>query len=118
MKRSPLFEAQAMYERVSKMEDPDTELTNEEKDEILGRTGQILRDVVILSYGEKSEDGKRFIKDDYRLGREFVETKAYEAFYMEMISNPKAFFDFIKAVIPAEAAKNIEEPAIPMVNKG
>lgn len=64
----------------------------------------ILKDVILRSYGEKSADGKRFIKTDAngkRLSDEFAETEAYSELFMELATSPEAFQAFIKGVVPA-----------------
>lgn len=104
MKRSPIIEMKVIVDRLKNMDDPDTELSYQEKDEIQEKMGAILRDLVIQSYGVKSEDGERFSKRvgdrRYGAGEDFVETMAYDALYMEMLSNVKNLIDFVRAVIP------------------
>lgn len=111
MKRSPLEEMQKIIVRIRGMEDPDTELTTAEKDEIQEKMGAILRDLVIQSYGVKSEDGERFSKRIgnrmYGAGEDFVETMAYDSLYMEMISSPKNLIDFVRMIIPEDARNNL-----------
>lgn len=111
MKRSPLEEMQAIIVRIRGMEDPELELSTVEKDEIQEKMGAILRDLVIQSYGIKSEDGERFSKRVgnrmYGAGEDFVESMAYDSLYMEMISNPKNLIDFVKMIIPEEARNNL-----------
>ena len=53
-----------------------------------------------LSYGQKSDDGKRFIKSPELL-KEFMETPAYSQIYMRLGSDEKAAVDFINHVVPA-----------------
>lgn len=112
MKRSPLVEMQKMIERVRGMEDPENELTVEEKDEIQEKMGGILRDLVILSYGVKSADGERFVKRvgdrPNGAGEDFVETMAYDALYMEMLSNFRNLIDFVRAIIPESIRPDLE----------
>lgn len=105
MKRSPLVEMQAIINRIRSMDDPDKELSYEEKDEIQEKMGDILRNLVIQSYGIKSEDGERFIKrvgnDKFGVGEQFVETMAYDSLYMEMMDNIHNLIDFVRAIVPA-----------------
>lgn len=118
MKRSPLYEMQEIVERIKGMENPDEELSYAEKDEIQERMGEILRNLVIQSYGVKSEDGERFSKRignrQFGAGEDFVETMAYDALYMEMISDVGNLVKFVRAIVPADAQKNLDEqmPAI------
>ena len=62
--------------------------------------------LVIQSYGVKSEDGERFSKRvgerRYGAGEDFVESMAYDALYMEMLSDVKNLINFVRAIIPEE----------------
>lgn len=113
MKRSPLYEMQAIIERVKKMDDPDKELSYSEKDDIQERMGDILRNLVIQSFGYVSDDGERFVKRigdrKFGAGEEFVETMAYDALYMEMISDVSNMVNFVRAIVPPEAQIKIDE---------
>lgn len=57
------------------------------------------QDIVLLAYGQKSEDGKRFIKSD-KLREEFSQTAAYNVLFMELATDDGAAATFIKGVIP------------------
>lgn len=68
------------------------------------RIMELFKKIIMMAYGEKSADGKRFMKigpDGRRLAEGFVETEAYSELFMELVSDPKKFADFIAAVIPA-----------------
>ncbi len=68
------------------------------------RIMEMFKKIIMMAYGEKSADGKRFMKtgpDGRRLAEGFVETEAYSELFMELVSDPKKFADFIAAVIPA-----------------
>lgn len=54
-----------------------------------------------ISYGQKSDDGKRFIKSPELL-KEFMETPAYSQIYMRLGTDEKAAVDFINHVVPAD----------------
>lgn len=67
------------------------------------RIMEMFKKIIMAAYGEKSADGKRFMKigpDGRRLAEGFVETEAYSELFMELVSDPKKFADFIAAVIP------------------
>lgn len=64
------------------------------------------REVILLAYGIKSDDGKRFIKSD-ELRTEFSQTAAFEALYMELLSNEDAAADFITAVLPKDLSSAV-----------
>jgi hypothetical protein len=64
--------------------------------------------IILTAYGKRSEDGKRFIKNQ-ELRDEFVSTEAYSVLFMELATNTGAAIEFINGIIPAgmaeEAAK-------------
>lgn len=60
----------------------------------------IFKDIVLRSYGEKSLDGRRFIKSD-ELRESFSQTEAYSDLFMELASDAKAAAAFIEGIIPA-----------------
>ena len=68
------------------------------------------RDIVLLAYGKKSEDGERFIKSD-EIRREFEETEAFSELIYELMTNETAAADFINAIMPADlvAEANLEK---------
>lgn len=113
MKRSPLYEMQKLVDRIEAMDDPDEELSYAEKDEIQGFMGDILRNLVIQSYGVKSDDGTRFVKRvgdrRYGAGEAFTETMAYDALYMEMIGDITNLVTFVRAIIPADLQEKMDE---------
>ena len=77
---------------------------------------KVFKELVLMSYGEKSPDGKRFVKKDadgHRLADFFVETEAYSELYTELISNEKAASDFCNGIIP----KGLSEQANAQASK-
>ena len=66
----------------------------------------IFRKFILEAYGEKSEDGKRFIKSD-QLREEFSQTAAYPALYMELATNAQVAADFMTGILPAELATKL-----------
>lgn len=57
--------------------------------------------LVLASYGEKSADGLRFMKSD-EIARNFSWTMAYDALFMELVTNPDAGAAFLNGIIPQE----------------
>lgn len=57
--------------------------------------------IILLAYGEKSEDGKRFIKSD-ELRAEFETHAAYQTLFTELATSDGAAAEFIAAVLPAD----------------
>lgn len=69
---------------------------------------RIFKDLILKSYGEKSPDGKRFVKSE-EISNAFAQTEAYSELFMELASNADAASAFINGIVPAdvaEAAKN------------
>ena len=56
-------------------------------------------DIIKQSYGKKSEDGKRFIKDPKDF-EEFAQTEAYVNLFMELATNSDAAANFVNGIIP------------------
>ena len=55
--------------------------------------------LIKMSYGVKSEDGRRFIKSE-EISKEFMETEAYSEFLMELCTDDQAAANFVNAVVP------------------
>ena len=60
---------------------------------------QAFDDLVDLSYGEKSEDGKRFIKSA-ELTKAFKETEAYSEMFTELLTDDGAAQAFANGILP------------------
>lgn len=78
----------------------------------------LFQKLILITYGEKSADGKRFIKEDPirgKLALEFQQTQAYSELYMEFINNPESGAEFFNNVIPAKLR---EEVATSSANTG
>lgn len=61
----------------------------------------LFKDLVIKSYGEKSLDGKRFIKND-EIQTAFAQTNAYSDLFMELATDENAAAAFVNGIIPAD----------------
>jgi hypothetical protein len=59
--------------------------------------------IVLLAYGKKSEDGRRFIKTQ-ELRDEFEQTNAYSELFMELATNAEEAAAFIRGIVPAGLA--------------
>lgn len=64
----------------------------------------IFKKLILKAYGEKSADGKRFVKSD-EIAEGFAQTNAYSKLFMELATDDKAAADFINSVVPADLAK-------------
>lgn len=71
---------------------------------------KIFKDLVLKAYGQKSLDGKRFIKND-EIRDEFAQTNAYSILFMELATDADAAAKFVNGIIPADvSAKATEIP--------
>lgn len=71
---------------------------------------KFFEDLIKTSYGEKSDDGRRFMKSE-EISRAFMETGAYNALFEEMITNAEAAAAFVNAVMPPDIVKQAAESA-------
>jgi len=62
---------------------------------------RLFKDLVLKAYGEKSEDGRRFIKTD-ELRMEFSQTQAYSDLFMALASNEQEAIAFVNGILPQE----------------
>ena len=65
---------------------------------------KIFKELVLKAYGEKSADGKRFIKST-ELKESFSQTEAYSELFMELATNAESASAFVNGIIPADVAK-------------
>ena len=65
---------------------------------------KVFKDLILKAYGEKSPDGKRFIKSD-EITTAFAQTEAYSQLFMELATDPDKAAEFVNGIIPAAADK-------------
>lgn len=58
----------------------------------------LIEKIVKASYGEKSENGRRFIKSD-KATEEFVQSEAYSELIMELLQDPKEAAYFVNHLV-------------------
>ena len=61
---------------------------------------KIFKELILKAYGEKSADGKRFIKSP-EISEAFAQTEAYSILFMELSTNADAAAKFVNAIVPA-----------------
>lgn len=76
---------------------------------------KIFKDLVLKAYGEKSSDGKRFIKSE-ELATAFSQTEAYSQLFMELATNADAASAFVNGIVPAVEKGGNVRPMIPPTN--
>lgn len=70
----------------------------------------MFKDIILSAYGEKSLDGRRFIKNQ-ELRDSFVQTEAYSDLFISLISDQKEVESFIRGIMPKEVREVTKSPA-------
>ena len=65
---------------------------------------EAFKTIILKAYGEKSPDGRRFIKSK-ELSEAFSQTEAYSNLYMELVTNAEAAATFINGIVPEDVAE-------------
>ena len=65
-------------------------------------------EILEMTYGVRSEDGKRFIKS-HDLWVEFQQCGAYDVFFMELVTNSNFAAEFIRDVVPPDLQEGIDD---------
>lgn len=60
--------------------------------------------IILKAYGEKSPDGRRFIKSQ-ELSDAFSQTEAYSNLYIELVTDANAAAAFINGIVPEDIAQ-------------
>ena len=60
---------------------------------------KVFKMLLLKSYGEKSADGRRFVKSE-KLSEEFAQTNAYSQLFMKLATDDKAAVAFINGIMP------------------
>lgn len=77
------------------------------------------KDLILKSYGEKSLDGRRFVKGE-DVSKAFSETEAYAQLFWELSTDHDAAAVFVQGIIPAElteTAANADNANLLPMNK-
>lgn len=60
---------------------------------------KIFKEIILTAYGEKSPDGRRFVKSE-ELSKAFSETGAFEELFMELATDAEAAAAFFNGIVP------------------
>ena len=71
---------------------------------------KVFKDLILRSYGEKSADGKRFIKTP-EMAESFSQTEAYSVLFMELATDAEAAAAFVNGIIPKPDNKSVSPAA-------
>lgn len=67
---------------------------------------KMFKEIIDLSYGEKSADGRKFVKNDAIL-EDFKSTEAYSELFMELATDSEAAAEFINGIVPRDVAEQV-----------
>ena len=65
---------------------------------------KIFKELVLKAYGQKSPDGKRFIKSE-ELATEFSQTEAYSQLFMELATDADKAAAFVNGIMPIDVVE-------------
>ena len=86
----------------------------------------LFKKLILMSYGERSDDGTMFVKHHPTrgdLGQEFAQTAAFDEMFTEFATNPDSANAFIQGILPTQeqidrtAAALPAQPAIQQIEK-
>ncbi len=72
---------------------------------------KLFQDVLRISYGKKSEDGRKFEKSP-EIFADFAATQAYSDFYMSLVNNTEKAIAFVNGLCDAKPVKAETAPQI------
>ena len=76
----------------------------------MGTTGglteiiKIFKELILKAYGQKSPDGRRFIKSE-ELATEFSQTEAYSQLFMDLATDADKAAAFVNGIMPSDVAE-------------
>lgn len=71
---------------------------------------KVFEDLILTSYGVKSDDGKRFIKSD-EIREAFAQTEAYSQLFMELATDADKAAKFVNGIVPADMTRQLNSVA-------
>lgn len=70
---------------------------------------KIFKEIILKSYGQKSPDGRQFIKSP-ELSKAFSETEAYSQLFMKLATNANAAAAFVNGIVPSDNKQPAAQP--------
>lgn len=67
-----------------------------------------IKKILLMSYGIKTPDGKRFIKND-SIREEFEQSPAFENIYWDLVTNQDEAASFISGIVPQNVRDSLGE---------
>lgn len=78
---------------------------------------EMFKMIMLKSYGQKSLDGKRFIKNA-QITEEFTQTEAYSELFMLFATDADAASEFINGIIPKSLVEEVQKQELENKNSG
>lgn len=72
------------------------------------RIMRTFKDIIRRSYGVRSEDGRRFIKEPEAFA-EFEQTGAYAQLFMELVTDAGAAVEFVTGILPSDLVEKMNK---------
>lgn len=66
------------------------------------------KDIIAMSVGRRSDDGKRFIKSD-EIMRDFQQSPAYDQLLLSFYTNENAAVEFVTGIVPGDMAEAVKQ---------
>lgn len=78
---------------------------------------KVFKMLLLKSYGEKSADGRRFVKSE-KLSEEFSQTNVYSQLFMKLATDDEAAVAFINGIMPDSMREKaaVNNPGLTPVN--
>lgn len=80
------------------------------------RISQMVEKIILKAYGEKSDDGKRFVKSK-EMSEAFSQTAAYDVLFMDLMGDSSAAANFVNECLPKDVADAVKEEELKNANK-
>lgn len=88
-------------------------LTEIVKSENGGKIIAAFKDILAKAYGQRSADGKSFIKSP-EISTYFMGTEAFSQLFMELVTDAKASSEFVAGIMPTDISKQMNDhPTLP-----
>lgn len=69
---------------------------------------EIFEDLIHMSYGKQSLDGRKFEKNE-EIWLDFYQTEAYSELFMELVTDAEKAAKFVNSIIPKKLADEVEK---------
>ena len=77
----------------------------------------LFKDIVLRAYGEKSPDGRRFVKNQ-EIRDAFAQTEAYSDLFMELATDAQKAAEFVNGIVPVQKPAASGAPKAPVTPLG